>query len=145
MLLLGLSLAAAPLHAASSSDPNLSEETLEALVSRANQAEPRYQCFLYAEIVHKMSELSLRQYSAGEVVKASHLLKQIQRLSRKIRLSVTRKDKRLRNAEIMLNRTSFRLTELLHSSDIQYRPLIKQTIAEVNEAQNATLTQVFSK
>jgi len=51
----------------------------------------------------------------------------------------------LKNAEILLSRITFQLTELLHSSDYRDRPLIKQTIADVNQAQNAALMEVFSK
>ena len=143
-VLLALGLTAIPLCAASPNDTP-DQQTIDALTAKANQAQPREQCFLYAEIVRDMTELSLRQYAAGNVAKASELLKQIQALSHKIHLSVTDNDKRLKNAEILLSRTAFRLTEMLHSSDYQDRPLIRQTIADVNQAQNAALMQVFNQ
>ena len=142
-VLLALGLTAIPLCAAPNDTPD--QQTIDALTAKANQAQPREQCFLYAEIVRDMTELSLRQYAAGNVAKASELLKQIQALSHKIHLSVTDNDKRLKNAEILLSRTAFRLTEMLHSSDYQDRPLIRQTIADVNQAQNAALMQVFNQ
>ena len=144
-LLLALSLVAVPLYAASSDDAPTEQQAIEALEAKADHAQPRDQCFLYAEVMHRMTELSLRQYAAGDVSKASTLLKQIQQLSHKIHLSVADNDKRLKHAEILLSRTAFRLTELLHSSDFQDRPLIKQTLADVNQAQDAAMMQVFSK
>lgn len=144
-LLLALTLTAVPLYAASSDDVPTEQQAIEALEAKADHAQPRDQCFLYAEVMHRMTELSLRQYAAGDVSKASSLLKQIQQLSHKIHLSVADNDKRLKHAEILLSRTAFRLTELLHSSDFQDRPLIKQTLADVNQAQDATMMQVFSK
>ena len=144
VLLMALGLTAVPLRAASPGDTP-DQQTIDALTAKANQAQPRDQCYLYAEIMRDMTELSLRQYAAGNVAKASDLLKQIQELSRKIHLSVTDNDKRLKNAEILLSRTAFRLTEMLQSSDYQEQPLIRQTIADVNQAQNAALMQVFSK
>ena len=143
-VLLAVGLTAIPLRAASSDD-SPDQQTIDALTAKADQAKPRDQCFLYAEIMRDMTELSLRQYAAGNVAKASALLKQIQALSHKIHLSVADNDKRLKNAEILLSRTTFRLTELLHSSDYQDQPLIKQTIADVNQAQDAALMDVFNK
>lgn len=137
--------AAIPLHAASSDEAPSEQQAIEALEMKADQAKPRDQCFLYAEIVHRMTDLSLRQYASGNFAKASALLRQIQQTSHKIHLSLSQDDKRLKHAEILLSNTTFRLTELLRSSDYQDRPLIKQTISDVNQAQNATLMQVFQK
>lgn len=144
-VLLTVSLTMVPLCATASSDDIPNQQSIDALAAKADQAPARDQCFLYAELMHSMTEFSLQQYAAGNVAKASALLKRIQELSHKIHLSVTDNDKRLKNAEILLSRTAFRLTELLQSSDFQDRQLIKQTIADVNQAQTAALMQVFNK
>ena len=143
--LLTLSLAIVPLCASASSDEIPDQQTIDSLTAKADQASPREQCFLYAQLVHAMTEFSVRQYAAGNVVKASVLLKKIQELSHKIHLSVADNDKRLKNAEMLLSSTAFRLTELLHSSDFQDQQLIKQTITDVDQAQTAALMQVFNK
>jgi len=144
-VLLVVSLTVLPLRAAASSDDVPDQQTIDALAAKANQAQPRDQCFLYAQLMQDMSELSARQYAAGNITNASFLLRQIQTLSRKVHLSVAENDKRLKNAEILLSRTAFRLTELLHSSDYEDQALIRQTIADVSQAQNAALMQVFNK
>jgi hypothetical protein len=46
-------------------------QTLLALQERADVATPREQCFLYAELVHDMTELAGRQLSAGDAEHAS--------------------------------------------------------------------------
>jgi len=92
-----------------------------------------------------MTEFSLRRYAAGDVEKAAELLQQIQKLTHKIHLSVADKDKRLKNAEILLRRTAFRLTEMLHSSNVEDQTLVAQTLAEVNQVQNQAMMQVFRK
>jgi hypothetical protein len=120
-------------------------EAIAALEARANQAQPREQCFLYAQLVQQMTELSIRQYAAGDMTKATSLLRQVQRIAQKIHVSITGNDKRLKNAEILLSRTAFRLKEMLQESSFEDRPLVEQTLAQVNEAQNATLMQVFQK
>jgi hypothetical protein len=121
------------------------QQSIDALAAKASQAQPREQCFLYAELVHQMTEYSLRLYATGEVDKADDLLKQTQQLANKIHLSVAADDKRLKNAEILLRHTAFRLNEMLHSSRIEDRPLVEQTLAQVNQAQTEAMMQVFRK
>ncbi|MGA8779912.1 MAG: hypothetical protein WB567_04140, partial [Terracidiphilus sp.] len=60
-------------------------------------------------------------------------------------LNMANNDKRLKNAEILLSHTAFRLTEMLHSSSLDDQALVKQTLAQVNQAQNEAMMQVFSK
>lgn len=121
------------------------QQSIDALLAKASQAQPRDQCFIYAEAVHQMTELSIRQYAAGDTSKAAGLLKQIQQLSQKIHLSMAENDKRMKNAEMLLSHTAFRLTEMLHSSNLEDQALVKQTLLQVNQAQNEALMQVFSK
>ena len=78
--------------------------------SRANR------CFLYAELVQQMTELSIRQYAAGDVEKATGLLKHIQQYRAKNPSLPDDNDKRLKNAEMLLSHTAFRLNEMLHAS-----------------------------
>lgn len=144
-LLVAISLTVIPVYGASADDLPSEQQAIEALEAKASQAQPRDQCFLYAEILHRMSDLSMRQYAAGDATRATALLREIQQISHKIHLSVARNDKRLKHAEILLSNTAFHLTEMLHSSDYQDRPLIKQTIADVNQAQDAAMMQVFNQ
>jgi hypothetical protein len=120
-------------------------QSINALELRASQAQPREQCFLYAELVHQMIEYSVIQYAAGDSEKATGLLKRAQQLVHKIHLSLSGNDKRLKNAQILLRHTAFRLTELLHSSPFEDRPLVQQTLSEVNQAQNEAMLDVFKK
>src|ERR1700691_4333838 len=64
------------------------QQSITDLQTRISQAQPREQCFLYAELIHQMTEFSVRQYAAGNVEKADDMLKQIQLLAHKVHLSV---------------------------------------------------------
>lgn len=143
--LLALSLNLGILRAASPDSSLPDQQTIEALEARANQAQPREQCFLYAQLVQQMTEMSIRQYQAGNVSRAAGLLQQIQRIARKIHLTVSDDDKRLKNAELMLSHTAFRLSEMVQASNIEDRPLVEQTLAQVTDAKDAALMQVFRK
>jgi hypothetical protein len=134
-----------PVCASSANNPTSDQQSIDELEARANQAEPREQCFLYAELVQQMTELSIRQYQAGDMSKASGLLRRIQHIAKKIHLSVANNNKHLKNAEILLNHTAFRLNEMLQSSSFEDRSLVEQTLAQVTQAQNAAMMQVFQK
>jgi hypothetical protein len=144
-VLLAFTALAIPACAASLDDKIPDQQTINALEVRASQAQPREQCFLYAELVHQMIEYSLRQYAAGDSEKATGLLKHAQELAHKIHLALSDDNKRLKNAEILLRHTAFRLTEMLHSSASEDRPLVQETLSEVNQAQTEAMMQVFKK
>jgi len=144
-ILLAIAAISIPAFASSPDDKAIDQETLSALEARIPQAQPREQCFLYAQLIHDMTEFSLKQYSAGDVDKASSLLKQIQTLTHKMHLSISDNDKRLKNAQILLRHTAFRLTEMLHNSSYEDRPLVQATLAQVNKAQDETMLEVFRK
>jgi len=143
---LALSVASLPALASSIDDKIApDQQTIDALELKASLAQPREQCFLYAEVVHQMTELSLRQYAAGNIGKATGLLKQIQLLTHKIHLSVAEDNKKLKDTEILLRHTAFRLTEMLHTSSFEDTQLVQQTLSQVNQAQNEAMMQVFKK
>ena len=136
---------AIPACASSFDDKHFDQQSIDALAAKVAAAQPREQCFLYAELVHQMTEVSLEQYASGDVDKATGMLKQIQQLARKIHLSVAGNDKRLKNAEILLRHAAFRLNEMLHASSYQDRDLVQQTLSQVNEAESEAMMQVFRK
>lgn len=140
-----LTLTAVPVCASSLDSKIPDEQSIDALAAKAKDAQPREQCFLYAELVHQMTELSLRQYAAGDVDKAAQLLKQIQALTRKIHLTVADKDKKMKDAEILLRHTAFRLTGMLHSASFDDQALVADTLADVNQVQTEAMMQVFRK
>jgi hypothetical protein len=144
-ILLLLTLNVVPVRASNLDDKTIDQDSINALQTKILQAQPREQCFLYAELVHEMTEYSLHQYSAGEGDKAVVLLKQVQELAHKIHLSMSEDNKRLKNAQILLRHTAFRLTEMLHNSSLEDRPLLAQTLAQVNKAEDEAMMQVFRK
>lgn len=144
-LLVLFALAVLPACASNFDDKPVDQRTIDDLKAKALIAQPHDQCYLYAEIVHQMTELSLRQYAAGDQDKASALLKNIQEFTRKIHLSVPNDNKRLKDAEMLLRHTAFRLNEMLHTSSFEDRPLVQETLAQVSQAQTETMMQVFRK
>lgn len=126
-------------------DKQPSAQSIAALELKASQAAPKEQCFLYAELVHEMIEYSSAEYAAGDYQHGADTLKQVNGFAQKIHMLVTDNEKRLKNAQILLRHTAFRLTELLHSTSMEDHPLIEKTLAQVNQVQNEAMLQVFRK
>jgi nitrate reductase beta subunit len=134
-----------PAYAASVDEKVPDEQSIHALELRAAQAQPKDQCFLYAQLVHEMIEYSAQQYAAGDVEKASGLLKRAQEFTHRIRKALAGNDKKLKDAQILLRHTAFRLSELLHASSYEDRPLVQETLAQLNQTENDAMMQVFKK
>lgn len=146
-MLLVLLVAATPLQARAYSPDETppDQQTIAALEARIVQAQPREQCFLNAELIHKMTEFSVRQYAAGDVEKANAMLVRVRDLAKKLHLTVADDNKRLKNAEILLRHSAFRLNEMLHTSSFEDRPLVEETLAQVNKVDTEAMMQVFKK
>ena len=134
-----------PAFASGLDDKPFDQQSIDALAVRASQAQPRDQCFLYAQLVHQMTEFSLQKYAAGDQEKAADLLRQVQKMTTRIHIAVADDNKRLKDTEILLRHSAFRLSEMLRNSSFEDRPLVQNTLAQVNQAQNEAMMQVFRK
>jgi hypothetical protein len=120
-------------------------QTLLALETRASQATPREQCFLYAELVHDMTELAGRQLSAGEIVQASDTLRTVQEYAAKIHMGMAGDSKKLKNAEILVRHTAFRLKDILSEASLDDRPTLDATLKQLDQVQAEMMLQVFRR
>lgn len=134
-----------PAFAGSMDDRVPDQQSIDALEQRAAVAPAKEQCFLYAQLVHEMIEFSARQYAAGDVEKASSLLKRAQDFTHKIHMALAVNDKKLKDAQILLRHTAFRLSEMLHASSFEDRPLVQETLAQLNKTEDDAMMQVFKK
>lgn len=142
--LIGAALAM-PAFAASMDDKIPDQAQLSALEMRAEQAQPREQCFLYAQLVHEMIEFSAQQYAKGDVENASSVMKKAQEFTHKLRSLLAANDKKLKDAQILMRHTAYRLTELLHSGNSDDEALVQDTLAQLNLAEKDAMLQVFKK
>lgn len=140
-LLIALSVS---LCSASAAESLPDEQTLDSLELRAEQAPPRDQCYLYAELVRETVEYSARQYASGDVEKATSNLKRTQKFVGRFQAMLTGNVKRLKRAQSLLRRAAFRLTDLLHASRYEDRPLIRETLVQVDRAEQDALAHIFS-
>jgi len=121
------------------------EQQLVQLEQKAEQANPRDQCFLYTELVSVMTDLAGQQMKAGDPDRASATLKRVAKYAQLIQNSLTRDAKRLKNAEKLMHDTTYRLNQYLHSAAYEDRPTLQATLKQLNQVQTELLTQVFSR
>ena len=118
---------------------------LAALQAKADQAQPRDRCFLYAELVNQMTDLAGHQLNSGDSGQASETLKLVQRYAEKIHVDVADDSKKLKDAELLMRRASFRLKGILSVATYEDRPALEVTLKQLNEVQSELLMQVFKE
>ncbi|HTH52522.1 MAG TPA: hypothetical protein VL495_01145 [Edaphobacter sp.] len=123
---------------------DLNEQQILQMEQRAEQANPRDQCFLYTELVSAMTDLAGRQYREGEADNASATLKKVAKYAQLIQDHLSRDTKRLKNAEQLMHHTTYRLNEYLRSASYEDRATLQATLKQLNQVQSQLLTQVFS-
>jgi hypothetical protein len=120
-------------------------EAMAALMAKADQAQPKEQCFLYAEIVHQMTELAGQQLSSGDGDHASATLKLVQKYAEKIHMGVAEDAKKLKNAEQLVQHTSYRLNGILNAASYDDRQVLQATLKQLEQVQTELMMQVFRK
>src|SRR6202044_1371218 len=119
-------------------------QAMAALMAKADQSQPREQCFLYAELVHQMTELAGQQLSAGDE-RASETLHQVQKYAQKIHMGVAEDGKKLKNAEQLMRHTSYRLNDILNAASYDDRQALQATLKQLENVQTELIMQVFKK
>jgi hypothetical protein len=130
---------------ASASALDDSPTALATLQAKVDKAQPRDRCFLYAELVSQMTELAGHQLNSGDSGQASETLKLVQRYAEKIHMGVADDSKRLKDAEVLMQRTSFRLKDILGEAPYEDRQTLEATLKQLNQVQAQLMTQVFKK
>ena len=115
------------------------------LQAKADQALPQERCFLYAELVSRMTDIVGLQFGTGDPVAGEETLKLVQQYALKLQASIGDDSKKLKLAETMLHHTSFRLEGILHEASYENRSALEMTLKQVNNVQTQLMMQVFKK
>jgi hypothetical protein len=126
-------------------DRILDARELADLQAKAATASPNEQPFLYAQLVHSMTEIATAEYQAGDTRKAPESLKSAQSYAAKIQMGLLHDARKLKNAEILIRHTAFRLHELLTGVSMDDRPTLEDTIRQLNDVQTQMMLQVFHR
>jgi Spy/CpxP family protein refolding chaperone len=130
---------------ASASALDDSPAALAALQVKADHAQPRDRCFLYATLVNRMTDLAGHQLNSGDSRQASQTLKVVQQYAQKIHMGVVDDSKKLRDAELLMRRATFRLQDIVSEASYEDRQTLEATLKQLNQVQTELMTQVFKK
>ena len=119
-------------------------QAMAALMAKADQAQPKEQCFLYAELVHQMTELAGQQLNAGDQ-RASETLHLVQKYAEKIHMGVAEDGKKMKNAEQLMRHTEYRLNDILNAASYDDRQVLQSTLKQLEQVQTELMMQVFKK
>jgi hypothetical protein len=139
---LSLIFLALPARAAKEAIPT--PQALARLELRAAQAKPSEQCFLYTELVHGLAQQAAAQLAADDTAHATSTLRQVDHFVPLIHLNLSQDAKRLKDAELLLHDTTYRLGQLLHLVSGDDRATVQSTIKQLNQLNDELLTQVFT-
>jgi hypothetical protein len=133
-----------PVHASSIDETLPDAQTLSRLELQAQEAKPREQCFLYAELVHTMTEIAGKQMLDGDTDQASATLKKVEHYAQLIHLGLAHDTKRLKNAELLMHHTTYRLNEYLHRASGEDQATLEATLKQLDHVHDELLAQVFN-
>jgi hypothetical protein len=122
-----------------------SPAALATLQVKADHAPPRDRCFLYATLVSRMTNLAGHQLNSGDSGQALETIKAVQQYAEKIHKGVAGDSKKLRDAELLMQRATFRLQDILGEASYEDRQTLEATLKQLNQVQTQLMTQVFKK
>ena len=118
---------------------------IDTLRNKADLAQPRDKCFLYAKLVSQLAELAGKQFSAGNYENASATVALVRRYAEEIHPDVSDDGRRLKDAELLVQHSIFRLKETLHEAPYEDRMTLQTTLEQLGKVQAQLLIQVFKK
>ena len=130
---------------ASASALDDSSAPLAALQVKADQAQPKDRCFLYAKLISQLTDLAGHQLNSGNSGQASETLQLVQQYAEKIHVGVADDSKKLRDAELLVQRTTFRLQDILSQASYEDRQTLEATLKQLLQVQAQLMMQVFKK
>jgi hypothetical protein len=115
------------------------------LQAKADQAQPRDRCFLYAELVSQMTDMAIKQVKSGDSGRGSETLKLVSQYAENIHLGVADNGRRLKEAEMLIEHASFRLNGFLNDAASDDRPALQETLKKLYQVQTQLMMRVFEK
>jgi hypothetical protein len=112
---------------------------------RADAAQPRDQCYMFAEVLHGLTELAGRQMAAGDDTNAASTLTQIDSVAAKMEKASGSNAKRLKNSEMLLEHITRRLSDMAHVADAAQRSATQAALQRVNRLHTQVLAVIFAR
>ncbi len=119
------------------------EEPLEALKARAENARPQNQGHLFATIARREVKEADRFYTDGDIANAKKAVDEVVRYAERAADSAGKSGKHLKDTEILLRQTARRLDDVRKTLNFDDRPDVEAAVKQVEKARQRLLDQMF--
>ncbi len=140
-----LAMTSRPAFASSPDEAALDAAALSQMEVRADHALARDQCYLYTELLHGLTELAGRQMEAGQDDAAAATMVQVDAVATKMEVATGKDAKRLKNAELLLEHTTRRLSDMLRVASGEQRGVMQTTLKHLYAVHTSVLAMVFAR
>jgi hypothetical protein len=133
------------MHSAGFDETALDSLTLMQMEHRVDLADQREQCYLYAEVLHGLTELAARQIAASQFDDATATLRHMDQVANKLQAASGRDAKRLKSVEQLLEHTTHRFNDVVRAVSADDRANLQKTLQRLNTLHTEVLTKVFAR
>lgn len=130
--------------AAGPAESAMDAPALVELEQRAASAEIRERCYLYSELLHDWTELAGRAMSEGNDSAAATAIEHADLDAAKLKAAIERDSKRLKNAELLLEHTAHRLSDMVRVATMDQHDTMQAVLKHLNSVHDELLAQIFA-
>ncbi len=117
---------------------------LQALAEKASHAAQRDRCYLYAELVRGSTELANSQLATGDREAAGRTLQLVEAYTGSLDAALAQDAKKLKDAEILLRESAFRLHAAMLAASIEDRPAMAAALTRIDAVETRVMGAVFA-
>jgi hypothetical protein len=117
---------------------------MQTLLTKAQHAGLRDQCYLYAKLVHDGTEAAAQDMASGDREQAAHMLVAVEGYASALNDAMVENTKKLKEAEILLRESAFHLRSAMLASTLEDRPAIASALKSIEAAESKTMIAVFA-
>ncbi len=118
---------------------------LQMLADKAEHASLREQVFLYAQLVRGTTELAQQKLIGGDSQAATTALQSVELYAAALDQALAHDAKKLKDAEILLRESAFRMKAAMLASSLDDRPAMASALSKINAAETRVMGAVFAK
>ena len=119
------------------------DEPLDALKARAENARPQEQAHLFASIARREVNEADHFYTEGDIANAKRAVAQVVQYAARAADAASSSGKHLKDTEIQLRETARRLDDVAKTLNFEDRPDVAAAVKQVEESRRKLLDRMF--
>ena len=119
------------------------EEPLDALKARAENARPQDQAHLFATIARREVNEADRFYTEGDITNATKAVDDVVQYAARATEAAQKSGKHLKDTEILLRATARRLDDVRKTLNFEDRPYVETAVKQVEKLRQQLLDHMF--